>query len=52
MNDKISTIFNNLAEYEKAFKSYAQANLGKGAVGSSNADIQKYGKVVLSAMQA
>ena len=52
MNNEISTIFNNLAEYEEAFNSYAQTNPGKGAVGSSNASIQKYGRVILREMQA
>ncbi len=52
MKDEIATIFGNLTKYKEVYDTYTQSNPGKGAVGSSNGDIQKYGKAVLEAMMA
>ena len=52
MNNEILAIFGNLKKYEEVYNDFKQKNPGKGAVGVSNRDIQKYGENVLDAMQA
>ncbi len=52
MNENISTIFINLKQYEEACNAFKRLNPGKGAVSSSDKDIQRHGKVVLGAMKA
>ncbi len=51
MNKQMSTIFNELKEYQKACDDYKRQNPGKGAVSTTNEAIKQHGAAILAAMK-